>query len=115
MAFSFDLMFCLATAALAWGLSLASYRWIAQQSGWTMGAWQARMPVLPRTIGVVAVAIAVAFAMARGLGTALVLPLLGLAGAMAWTLGLKVGAQSALLLAPAAAALVLVGWRLGAV
>ena len=35
-----DTMFWLATAAFAWGLSLASYRWFAVHNGWPMGEWQ---------------------------------------------------------------------------
>ncbi len=109
-----DLMFALATAAFAWGLSLATYRWFAIHNGWTMGAWQQSMPALPRVIGVLVLAVATVFALSRGLGTAVALPLAGLLSAFAWTMLLKVGAQSALLLGPAAAAIVLIGWSLGA-
>ena len=110
-----DLMFVLATAAFAWGLSLATYRWFATHNTWPMGAWQAAQPALPKAIGLVVVAVAVVFALTRGLGTTVVLPLLGVVAGLGWTALLKVGAQSALLFGPAAAALVLIGWSLGAV
>ncbi len=115
MTVPFDLMFVLATAAFAWGLSVMTYRWLAIRNDWPMGVWQARMPTLPQAIGLAVVAVAVVFALARGVGTALVLPLLGLVCAFGWTALLKVGAQSALLLGPIAAVLVLIGWALGAV
>lgn len=108
-----DLMFVLATAAFAWGASLMAYRWFAIHNGWSMGAWQAGLPALPRVIGLLVLAIAMVFALRRGLGTVLVLPLVGLLIAFAWTMILKVGAQSALLLGPIAAVLVMIGWSLG--
>jgi hypothetical protein len=111
----FDLMFVLATAAFAWGLTVMAYRWVAIHNGWPMGAWHSRLPTLPQAIGLAVVAIAVVFALARGWGTTLVLPLLGVICALGWTMLLKVGAQSALLLGPVAAALVLIGWTIGGV
>lgn len=107
-------MFVLAVAAFAWGLSLAAYRWIATQSAWPMGIWQAERPVLPRLIGLGAIAVALASGAALGGGALLMVLLLGLVGAFLWTLLLKVGAQSALLLAPVAVVLMLLGWLLGA-
>jgi hypothetical protein len=111
----FDLMFVLATAAFAWGLSVMTYRWVAVHNGWPMGAWQADQPKLPRAIGLAALAVAIVFALARGVGTTLALPLAGLVCAVGWTAALKVGAQSALLLGPAAAILVLIGWSAGGI
>jgi hypothetical protein len=111
----FDLMFVLATTAFAWGLSVMTYRWFAIHNGWPMGAWQSGLPTLPQAIGLAVVAVAVVFALARGMGTALVLPLLGIVCAFGWTALLKVGAQSALLLGPLAAVLVLVGWAVSGV
>jgi hypothetical protein len=111
----FDLMFLLATAAFAWGLSVMTYRWIARHNSWPMGAWQSQMPELPVMLGLVVIAVAVVFAMARGWGTSIILPLLGLAIAFGWTVLLKVGAQSALLLGPAAAVLLLIGWAAGGI
>jgi hypothetical protein len=111
----FDLMFVLATAAFAWGLSAMTYRWFAIHNGWPMGAWQSRLPTLPQAIGLAAVAVAVVFALARGMGTTLVIPLVGLVCALVWTALFKVAAQSALLLGPVAAILVLIGWTLSGV
>lgn len=103
-------MFVLAVAAFAWGLSLAAYRWVALSNAWPMGAWQAEWPLMPRLIGLGAAGVALISGAELG-GAALPLVLLlGLVGAIAWMLVLKVGAQSALLLAPVAAVLTLVGW-----
>ena len=110
-----DAMFVLATAAFAWGLSLATYRWLAMQNGWTMGAWQTAQPLLPRVIGLIAIAAALLFALARGFDTAVLVLLLGLLAAFCWTGLLRVGAQSALIFAPAAAALLLIGWLSGGI
>lgn len=115
MTVPFDLMFVLATAAFAWGLSVMTYRWFAIHNGWPMGAWQSRLPSLPQAIGLAVIAVAVVFALARGWGTTLVLPLLGLLCAFGWMVLLKVGAQSALLLGPLAAILVLVGWAVSGI
>lgn len=105
-----DLMFVLATLAFAWGLSLATYRWFAVHNEWPMGEWQAHRPGLPIAFGLVAVLIAILFALARGGATVLVVPLLGLLCAWAWTAFAKVGAQSALLLAPAAVLALMIAW-----
>ena len=106
-------MFMLAVVAVAWGLSLAVYRWVALNNAWPMGVWQAEWPLMPRLIGLGSVGVALISAAALG-GVALPLVLLlGLVGAIAWMLVLKVGAQSALLLAPAAAVLTLAGWLVG--
>ncbi len=103
------LVFVLAIAAFAWGLSLASYRWIALQNAWPMGAWQAERPLLPQLIGLGAIAVALLSAFVLGGATVFLLLLLGLIGAFVWTALLKVAAQSALLLAPGAAALLIIG------
>ena len=97
-----DIMFVLATAAFAWGLSLATYRWFAVHNGWPMGEWQSHRPGLPIAIGLFAIVFAMLFAMARGGATLLILPLLGVLCAVTWTSLTRVGSQSALLLAPAA-------------
>ncbi len=105
-----DPMFWLATAAFAWGLSLASYRWFAVHNAWPMGEWQAHRPGLPIAIGLFAMLFALLFALARGGTTALVLPLFGVVCALGWTAITRVGAQSALLLAPLSVAALLVIW-----
>lgn len=102
-------MFVLAVAALAWGASLATYRWVALQNAWPLGNWQAEQPMLARLIGLAAVVVAVATVAASGGAMVLLVILLGLAGAIIWTVLLKVGAQSALVLAPADAVILLVG------
>lgn len=106
-------MFVLAVAAFAWGLSLAAYRWVALNNAWPMGVWQAEWPLMPRLIGLGSAGVAlISGAELGGVALPLVL-LLGLVGTVAWMLVLKVGAQSALLLAPVAVALTLAGWLAG--
>lgn len=105
-----DLVFWLSVLAFGWGASLVTYRWFALINGWPMGEWQASRPGLPVTIGIVAIAFALLFALARGGTTGLVVPLLGVLLALAWTALLRVGAQSALLLAPAATVLLVLMW-----
>jgi hypothetical protein len=105
-----DPMFWLAIAAFAWGLSLATYRWFALYNGWPMGAWQAHRPGLPVGIGVLCVLLAMLFAYARGGETLVVIPLLGIVLAYGWTSLTRVAAQSALLLAPIATAVLVTIW-----
>jgi len=96
------------------GLSLATYRTIAGWLGWPMGAWHEQRPALPVVVGVVAILCATGYALARGYGghvlSAGAIPVFGVAWAAFWTGFLRVGAQSALLLAPAAAMLLVVRW-----
>ncbi len=105
-----DVMFILATLAFAWGLSLTTYRWFAVHNGWPMGEWQAHRPGLPIAIGLFAMAFAVLFAMLRGGATLLIVPLFGVLCALAWTAITRIGAQSALLLAPLAVLALLGMW-----
>jgi hypothetical protein len=109
-----DLGFVLAVAAIGWGLSVATYRAIAVRQGWPMGTWQERCPRRPVTVGAAAVVLAALYALARGYGgyvvSAALIGVFGVAWAAFWTGFLRVGAQSALLLAPVAAALLLVRW-----
>lgn len=105
-----DAMFVLATAAFAWGLSLATYRLFAHHNSWPMGAWHVERPGLPIAIGVAAVAVAVLFALVRGGATLPVLVLSGIMCALGWTAITRVGSQSALLLAPVAAVALIVAW-----
>lgn len=109
-----DAMFILATIAFAWGLSLATYRLFAVHNGWPMGEWQAHRPGLPIAIGLFAIAIAMLFALARGGPVILILPLLGILIAFAWTALTRVGAQSALLLAPLSICALVVVWIVAA-
>jgi hypothetical protein len=109
-----DFGFLLAVVAFGWGLSLASYRLFATQHRWPMGAWQAEWPALTTTLGILCMLVAVLFAVARAYGgyvlSAGSIPLFGVAWAVFWTGFLRVGAQSALLLAPAAALVLLWRW-----
>lgn len=109
-----DPMFWLATAAFAWGLSLASYRWFAIYNGWPMGEWQAHRPGLPIAIGLFSILFAMLFATARGGSTVFVLPLFGFVCALGWTAVTRVAAQSSLLLAPLAVIALLVVWTTAA-
>jgi hypothetical protein len=105
-----DAIFVIATLAFAWGLSLATYRLFAVYNGWPMGEWQAHRPGLPIAIGLFAVLFAMLFAVARGGATVLIVPLFGFLCALAWTAMLRIGAQSALLLAPMAVMALLLMW-----
>jgi hypothetical protein len=109
-----DVGFVLAVVVFGWGLSLATYRIVARRCDWPMGAWQKHRPGLPIGLGALAVLLAVLFALARAYGgywlSAAVIPVFGLAWAIFWTGFLRVGAQSALLLAPIAAVLLVLRW-----
>ena len=109
-----DVGFVLAVVAFGWGLSLATYRVVARRRDWPMGAWQKYRSGLPLGLGALTVLLAVLFASARAYGghwlSAAVIPVFGLAWAIFWTGFLRVGAQSALLLAPIAAVLLVLRW-----
>lgn len=96
-------IFVLAIAAFAWGASLSAYRWVALQNAWPMGAWQAEQPLLARFIGLGAIVVALLTSLTLGGAVVPLVAILGGIGAVIWTAVLKVGAQSALLLAPVAA------------
>jgi hypothetical protein len=109
-----DLGFILAVVAFGSGLSLATYRPCASRFGWPMGVWHKQRPALPVLVGIVSILLAGAYALFRGYGghviSASAIPVFGVAWAAFWTGFLRVGAQSALLLAPAATALLIVRW-----
>lgn len=109
-----DVGLLLAVGAFGWGLSLATYRIFAVHNGWPMGSWQTDRPRRAIVLGGICMLLAMLFALARGLGgyalSASVILLFGVAWAVFWTGFLRVGAQSALLLAPVAACLLLVRW-----
>ena len=109
-----DLGFFLAVGAFGWGLSLATYRAFATQYRWPMGSWHLKRPQLPIVAGTLCMLLAALFAIARiyaGYPTSgWAIPVFGVAWAVFWTGFLRVGAQSALLLAPAAAILLLIRW-----
>jgi hypothetical protein len=109
-----DVGFVLAVVAFGWGLSLATYRMFARLRGWPMGAWQVERHGLTVLLGLAVTAMAAAFAGARGYGghelSAAAIPLFGIAWAAFWTGFLRVGAQLALILGPAAALLLAIWW-----
>jgi len=106
-----DAYFLLATCALGLGLSLATYRLVARRYGWPMGALHAEAPVVPILIGLACLLVGFLFAAARGtdfggwhiIGVGLLL-------AVSWTAVLRVGSQISLLLAPVAAAALVLGF-----
>jgi hypothetical protein len=74
---------------------------------------QANAPSFALAIGLVSIAVALAYAGTRGLSQGgVVILLFGLALAAFWSGFLRVGAQTALLLAPLAAGLLTVCWAL---
>jgi hypothetical protein len=107
----FDLGFVLAVGALGWGLSLASYRLLAERCGWPLGRWQAERHALTFAIGLACIGLGVHAAFLRLLAgdawAGILMVLFGIAWAVFWTGFLHAGAQSALLLAPAAALILL--------
>jgi hypothetical protein len=106
-----DHLFVLAVAAIGWGLALASYRELAQRFDWPMGVAQATAPLTVAAIGLAAMASGLLFAMTRGpLNGGFVIMIFGAALAVFWLGFLRVGAQTALLLAPLAAVVLLVAW-----
>jgi hypothetical protein len=110
-----DVLFLLAVGAIGWGLSLATYRPIAEWNGWPLGAAQASLPALTVSVGILSIVAGLAFAVARGpMHGGVVILVFGLALAVFWSGFLRVGAQSALLFAPLSAGVLLIGWLLSA-
>ncbi len=106
-----DSLFLLAIGALGWGVSLATYRALAMRNGWPMGTLQARQPGIPILIGIASLSAGIIFAAASGgIHGGWVILLFGLALGVFWSGFLRVGAQTALVLAPLAAATLLVAW-----
>jgi hypothetical protein len=106
-----DNLFLLAVAALGWGLSLATYRLFARSRGWPMGALQTDAPFIPVLIGLTGLFAALIFATARGADDGgWIIIVFGLIFAALWTGFLRVASQLALLLAPIATFLLLLGW-----
>ncbi|MBA2125148.1 hypothetical protein DLM45_02770 [Hyphomicrobium methylovorum] len=106
-----DNLFLLAVAAFGWGLSLATYRLFAQSRAWPMGALQADAPFIPVLIGLAGLFAGLIFATARGADDGgWVIIAFGVLLAMIWTGILRVASQLALILAPIATFLLLLGW-----
>jgi hypothetical protein len=106
-------LFFLATAAFGWGLSLATYRAVAHRNGWPLGDPQANHPLFVTLIGIVTLIIAFLYATYGHNGpvtTGWIIIGLGLLFALFWTGFLRVASQTALLLAPLAAFLLVLGW-----
>jgi hypothetical protein len=106
-------LFFLATAAFGWGLSLATYRMVANRNGWPLGDPQANHPLFVMLIGIVTLLIAFLYATHGHNGpvtTGWIILGLGLLFALFWTGFLRVASQTALLLAPLAAFLLVLGW-----
>jgi hypothetical protein len=111
-----DQSFLLAVGAIGWGLSLATYRPLAIRAGWPLGKAQERVPALTLIVAALSIGAGLIVAGTRGAlhgGVAMVL--LGIALAVFWSGFLRVGAQSALFLAPLAAIALALGWLLTAV
>ena len=106
-----DLPALLAIAALGWGLSLCTYRYIAHRNGWPMGALHTDLPAVPAIIGLFAIFVALAFASWRGTPEGgWVVVLFGVLLAFFWTGFLRVGSQVTMFLAPIATALLIFVW-----
>lgn len=114
-AIDYGLVFAVTT--FGWGLALLVYRVCALTAGWPMGKWQREQPEAAWWMGAACMALATVFAVWRAfIGYPLsgsVIPLFGVAWGLFWIGFLRVGAQSALLLAPAAALLLLIRWLAG--
>jgi hypothetical protein len=111
-----DQSFLLAVGAIGWGLSLATYRPLALKARWPLGKAQERVPALTLIVAALSIATGLIAAGTRGAlhgGVAMVL--LGIALAVFWSGFLRVGAQSALLLAPLAALALALSWLLAGV
>jgi hypothetical protein len=106
-----DSFFLLAAGALGWGLSLATYRLFAARNHWPMGQLHVDVPLIPVPIGAGAIAVGLVFSAARGseYGGWYIIGL-GVLLAFFWTGFLRVGSQISLFLAPAAAAVLVLGF-----
>lgn len=106
-----DLLFFLAIGAIGWGLSLAFYRPVARIAGWPLGTAQAQLPALTLLVALASIAAGLALVVARGpLNGGIVILIFAVGLAVFWSGFLRVGAQSALLLAPLSAFALLGTW-----
>ncbi|MCH9765295.1 MAG: hypothetical protein K0U34_04800 [Alphaproteobacteria bacterium] len=104
-------LFLFATGAFGWGLSLATYRYVAKRNSWPMGALHLDLPAVPIAIGALAVLAGLSYAVDEGAaagGWAIIV--FGVALAAFWTGFLRVGSQTSLILAPLSAVLLLFSW-----
>ena len=108
-----DLLFFLAVGAIGWGLALISYAPIARLADWPLGTAQERLPTLTSFVAFGSIAVGMALALARGpLNGGIVILIFGVGLAVFWCGFLRVGAQSALLLAPASALALIAAYAL---
>ncbi len=99
-----DPAFFLAIGAVGWGLSLALYRPLARVAGWPLGTAQEKLPTLTLLLALTAIIAGIILAVARGpLNGGIIILIFGVGLSVFWCGFLRVGAQSALLLAPLAA------------
>lgn len=109
-----DFGLLLAVLTLGWGIALATYRSVAEAIDWPMGTTQRRHPDFARVLGLACIACAAAFVVWRAIAgyplSAVMILVFGLSWAAFWLGFLRVGAQSALFLAPLAACLLLWWW-----
>jgi len=109
-----DFGLLLAVLTMGWGIATAAYRPVAEAVHWPMGSPQRRYPHVAQGLGWLCVTCAVSFVVWRTVAgypaSAAMILVFGLAWAAFWLGFLRVGAQSALLLAPLAAALLLWRW-----
>ena len=110
----YDVLFFAAAAAFGWGLSLATYRLFALHYGWPMGDIHLNRPALPVLLGLICLIVGFVFSLQRGgeLGGWAML-VLGMVIWVLWIGLLRVASQTSLFLAPAATAVVVLGWALG--
>jgi hypothetical protein len=109
----FDVLFYAAAGAFGWGLSLATYRMFALHYGWPMGELHVKAPALPVLLGLACLLVAFVFALRnRGEIGGWSILITGVFLAALWTGVLRVASQWSLFLAPAAAALIVLGWVL---
>ena len=104
----------LAVMTLGWGQVLLLYPAVAHAHGWPSGRWQSAHAMPARGLAYGCIALALLFALWRAIAGfplgAVAIPVFGVAWAVFWIGFLRVGAQSALLLAPLGAILLVVRW-----
>lgn len=102
-----------AIASIGLGLALANYRAVARRYGWAMGHWHKATPLAPLVLGLFCFLIGLLFAASRGLaGDGLIIVVAGIVLAIAWIAALRGLAQVALIGAPIALVVLIVGWTL---
>ncbi len=106
----FDNLFYLASMAIGFGVTLATYRLFAFRNKWPLGALHADLPAIPIMLGMVSIVVGVLFAAFRADFDGWFIVAFGFLIAILLLSLLRVGSQITLLLAPLATALLLVGW-----